>query len=146
MSESDTVLVVSVEDNPGDARLIEEGIGAANADVDLRVFTNGKAAMETLTGDGGVPPESVNLVLLDINTPGLSGIELLRRLRGTTQYGDVPVVTLSSSTSPEDIKHVYEAGGNAYLTKPTDPDEFIQTVADAVRFWIPTQTGAHSDD
>lgn len=146
MSESDAGLVVSVEDNPGDARLIEEGIEAVDAVVDLRVFTGGKAAMQALPGDGGISPESVNLVLLDINIPGLSGIELLQHLRGDAQYDDVPIVALSSSTNPEDVRRVYEAAGNAYLTKPSDPDEFIQTVADAVRFWMPTPAGAHSND
>lgn len=146
MSEPDTLLVVSVEDNPGDARLIEEGIDAAENEINLRVFSNGQKAMEALRNGSEIQPTSVNLVLLDINTPGLSGIEVLRRLRGDTQYNNVPVVTLSSSTNPEDIRHVYETGGNAYLKKPADPDEFIQTVADAVRFWIPAPHGAHNND
>ena len=49
----------------------------------------------------------------------------------------MPIVIVSSSENPEDIRRVYEESANAYLTKPTDPDEFIQAIAAAAQFWIP---------
>jgi CheY-like chemotaxis protein len=136
MRES-TPLVVSVEDNPADARLIEEGVATVGTDIDFRVYNNGQTATDRLTGDDGQDIESIDLVFLDINTPGKSGLEILRLLRGASQFDVVPIVTVSSSENPDDIQRVYDAAANAYLTKPTDPDEFIQTIAAAVRFWIP---------
>lgn len=144
MSES-TPLVVSVEDNPADARLIEEGVAAVGTDIDLRVYNNGQTAIDRLTGDDGPPPESIDLVFLDLNVPGKSGLEILRLLRGASQFDVVPIVTVSSSENPDDIQRVYGAAANAYLTKPTDPDEFIQTIAAAVRFWIPTLSTPTND-
>lgn len=141
-----TPLVVSVEDNPADVRLIEEGVAAVGGAVELRVYNNGQRAVEALTGDGEVPAESVNLVLLDLNLPGKSGLEILRLLRDDPQFNCVPVVTVSSSENPDDIRRVYDASANAYLTKPSDPDEFIQAIAAAVRFWIPSVTTSPTDD
>ena len=138
-------LVVSVEDNPADVRLIEEGVSAAGDDIELRVFNNGQRAVEQLLG-GGVSVEAISLVLLDMNTPGKSGLEILRLLRDDPQFDVVPVVTVSSSENPEDIRRVYDASANAYLTKPSDPDEFIQAIAAAVRFWIPSVATASTND
>lgn len=145
MSDS-TPLVVSVEDNPADVRLIEEGVATVGCDVELRVYNNGQRAVEALTGDGEVPKESVKLVLLDLNLPGRSGLEILRALRDDPRFNGVPILTVSSSENPEDIRRIYDASANAYLTKPSDPDEFIQAIAAAVRFWIPSVTTSPTDD
>lgn len=139
MSES-TAIVVSVEDNPADTRLIKEGIRAVDSDVELRVYSNGQNAVDRLLGDGERSPARIDLLLLDINLPGKSGLEILRLLNGEPQYNGVPIVAVSSSKNPEDIQRVYEASANAFLSKPSDPDEFIQTIAAAVRFWIPSST------
>jgi Response regulators consisting of a CheY-like receiver domain and a winged-helix DNA-binding domain len=145
MSEA-TPLVVSVEDNPADVRLIEEGVAAVGGDIELRVFNNGLRAVEELTGDGDLPVESIKLLLLDLNIPGKSGLEILRLLREDPQYDTVPIVTVSSSENPEDIRRVYDASANAYLTKPDDPDEFIQAIAAAVRFWMLSLTNTPTHD
>lgn len=146
VADSTTSLVVSVEDNPADVRLIEEGIAAVDGDIDLRVYNNGRTAIERLTGDGGVPTEPIDLLLLDLNIPDKSGLEILRLLRGDSQFDSVPIVAVSSSQNPEDVRRVYEESANAYVTKPADPDEFIQSVAAAVRFWIPSTPNPHDDD
>jgi chemotaxis family two-component system response regulator Rcp1 len=145
MSEP-TPLVVSVEDNPADVRLIEEGVAAVDQDIDFRVYNNGRNAIEQLTGDGGVPAESVQLVLLDLNIPGKSGLEILRYLRKDPELDAVPVLTVSSSENPDDIRRIYEASANAYLAKPTDPDEFIQMITAAVRFWMPPTSKSTTND
>jgi chemotaxis family two-component system response regulator Rcp1 len=145
MSEP-TPLVVSVEDSPADVRLIEEGVAAVDQDIDFRVYNNGRNAIEQLTGDGGVPAESVQLVLLDLNIPGKSGLEILRYLRKDPELDAVPVLTVSSSENPDDIRRIYEASANAYLAKPTDPDEFIQMITAAVRFWMPPTSKSTTND
>lgn len=141
-----TRIVVSVEDNPGDVRLIQEGVAAVDADIDLRVYNNGQTAIEALIGDEAVIAEPVDLVLIDLNIPGRSGLEILRLLRGDPQFESVPIVAVSSSENPEDIQRVYEESANAYVTKPADPDEFIESIAAVVRFWIPALTNAPTND
>ncbi|WP_299268002.1 response regulator [Halorientalis sp.] len=132
--------VLAVEDNPGDVRLLEEGVGAADASLELHVCNNGRLAIERLTGDGGPAPDHPDLVLLDLNLPGKSGLEVLQAIRDDTQFDTVPVIVVSSSENPDDVRGVYEHAANAYVTKPADPDEYIEAVAAAVQFWIPGVT------
>lgn len=138
VTESDTLCIVSIDDNPGDARLIEEGVTAVGTELELRSYDNGRQAIDGLTGDDSLSAESIDLVLLDLNLPGTSGFEILKQLRGKSTFDAVPIVVLSSSRNPDDRRRVYEYSANAYVTKPTDPDEFIQTIGSAVRFWVPS--------
>lgn len=129
--------VVAVEDNPGDVRLVEEGVAAAATGVDLRVIKSGREAIERLTSlDAGDSGEHPDLILLDLNLPGRSGFDVLRPVRTETDFRDVPVVVVSSSQNQDDITRVYELSGNAYVTKPSDPDDYIEMIAAIVDFWI----------
>lgn len=141
-TDPDTLCVVSVEDNPGDVRLIEEGIAAVDRDIELVHYRNGERALETFTGTGDDSAVRPDLLFVDMNLPGTSGVEILRRLRQERPDDSLPVVVLSSSENPEDVRRAYAESANAYLTKPTDPDAFIQQVVAAVRFWL---TATQSD-
>jgi chemotaxis family two-component system response regulator Rcp1 len=133
----DSVLhVAAVEDNPGDVRLIEEGIAAAPIDVDLHIEHNGSRAIEWLTSDDRSDEPCPDLIFLDLNLPGKSGFEVLTAIRTETTDRDIPVVILSSSQNSGDIDRAYELGANAYMTKAADPDQHIQSVVAAVNFWI----------
>jgi len=129
--------VVSIEDNPGDIRLIEEAITAVDSDIELVQYSNGQRALTEFTEAAERPSEQFDLLLLDMNIPGKSGLEILQWLRGECSDDALPVAVVSSSENPEDIRRVYEESANAYIKKPADPDEFIERIAGAVRFWVP---------
>lgn len=133
--------MVAVEDNPADVRLIEEGIDASGIELDLHVINSGQRAVERLTRvddePEGRPP---SLVLLDLNLPGKSGLEVLAAIRTESSFQDVPVVVVSSSQNSDDIERAYDSAANAYLEKPADPDEYIQTIDAALDFWLTTIT------
>ncbi len=82
----------------------------------------------------------------ELSLPGTSGLEILRYLRKDSELDAVPILTVSSSENPDDIRRVYESSANAYLTKPTDPDEFIQMITAAVRFWMPPISSSTTND
>jgi len=145
-ADTTTPLVVSVEDNPADVRLLEEGVATVDGDIEVRVFNNGQTATQHLIGDERMATEPIDLVFLDLNIPGKSGLEILRHLRGDPQFDTVPIVVVSSSDNPEDIQRVYEESANSYVTKPADPDDFIQSIAAAVRFWMPETTNTSTHD
>jgi CheY-like chemotaxis protein len=86
------------------------------------------------------------LILLDLNLPGKSGVDVLQTVRDESRFSSVPVVVVSSSENPDDIRRVYERSANAYVTKPTDPDEYIQMIVATVRFWIATVNTQTTDD
>jgi CheY-like chemotaxis protein len=139
MSESEieatTPCVLAVEDNPADVRLIEEGIDEVSVDLELEVINNGQRAVERLARSE--TNRSPDLIFLDLNLPGKSGFEVLATIRAETKFLDVPVVVVSSSEKAADIDRVYDSEANAYVVKPVDPDEYIETIESAIEFWIP---------
>lgn len=137
--------VVAVEDNPGDVRLIEEGVTAADPELELHVHNNGTGAIEWIL-DEKASGERLDLILLDLNLPGKSGFEVLQAVRDQPRFSSVPIVVVSSSEDPDDVRRVYERSANAYITKPTDPDEYIEMIVAAVRFWIATEKTHPTDD
>jgi CheY-like chemotaxis protein len=139
--------VFIIEDNPADARLVEEGIEATGIDIDFEIIPNGQQAIERLTAiDSEAAKTHPDLILLDLNLPGKSGFEVLAAVRNETAFQDVPVVVVSSSESPEDIKRTYESEANAYVTKPADPDRYIGMIEASVDFWIANVTSSSTNE
>ncbi|ESS09028.1 MAG: HoxA-like transcriptional regulator [uncultured archaeon A07HN63] len=138
-ADSPVPRVIAVEDNPADVRLLREGIAAAETTLELTVFNNGQNAADHLAAIApDAADEHPDLILLDLNTPGRSGFELLELIRTDTAFQAVPVVIVSSSKNPQDIDRAYEQSANAYATKPADPDEHIRMIDATIEFWIAT--------
>ena len=76
-----------------------------------------------------------DLIVLDLSLPGMSGLELLRRLKAGESTRGVPVVVFSSSPDPDDIVKAYEAGANSYVVKPGELDDFIIKLAEMTMYW-----------
>lgn len=145
--EMSTPRLFAIEDNPADVRLLKEGVDAAGVDLDLNVINSGGEAIERLTAiDPDSPEVKPDLVFLDLNLPGKSGFDVLESIRTETAFQDVPVVVISSSENSDDIRRVYESAANAYVTKPADPDEYIQMIEAAIDFWITNVTLSLNDD
>lgn len=136
-SSSEAINILLVEDNPGDVRLIREAFKEAEKETEFHTITNGGEAIDFLTSqatdDSITPPD---LVLLDLNLPGSDGCEVLESIRDTQQIQPLPVIMLTSSGANEDVIRCYDASANAYLTKPTNPDEFVALVKTVEQFWF----------
>ena len=129
--------VLLVEDNPGDARLAREAFGSADGETTLDVVTDGDDAVEHLLRDSRAGAATLpDLVLLDLNLPGRDGHEILDTIRCDSRLRRLPVVMLTSSRAAEDVEKCYDADANAYLSKPTDPDEFVDLAEAVQEFWF----------
>lgn len=130
----DAIDILLVEDNPGDVRLTQEAFKTADHEVTLQTVANGDDAVEFLrqSAESSLP----DLVLLDLNLPGRHGCEVLEEMRDDPQLNPLPVIVLTSSNAEEDIVRCYDASVNAYLTKPTAPDEFISLIDSIEEFWL----------
>lgn len=115
--------VLYVEDNPANVRLMEEVLGDM-ADISLVSAHNGE--MGVLLAREYRP----DVILLDINLPGLNGYEVLAELRAGDSTRDVPVIAVSANAAPHDIRKGKAAGFRAYLTKPIDIDELMVELND----------------
>jgi len=133
------VEILLVEDSAGDARLMQEAFKGLSSPTKLHVVRDGVEAMSFLRREGahGQAPRP-QLVLLDLNLPRRDGREVLALIKADPQLKDIPVVVLSTSASPEDVRHCYGLHANSYLTKPADLDEFFQVVDTIERYWLKT--------
>jgi signal transduction histidine kinase/ActR/RegA family two-component response regulator len=119
--------VLYVEDNPANQILVEQLITRRP---DLRVIC-------ATTGNLGITFARANqpeVILMDINLPGISGIEAMKILRTDLSTKDIPVVAVSANAMPHDVEEAMQAGFFRYLTKPIQVDEFMQTLDAALKF------------
>lgn len=129
--------ILLVEDNPGDIRLTEEAFKEGRIENNIYVTKDGIEALEFVRNEGEYEDAPrPDLVLLDLNLPRKNGDEVLEVLKGDDDLKCIPVVVLTSSKAEEDIVKSYRHHANAYLTKPIDPDEFIETIRSFEEFWF----------
>ena len=126
---SGPVLVLVVEDNPGDVDLIRDALSDVN--IDLRVATDGVLALEHLRAATELP----NFVLLDLNLPRKDGREVLREMKADPRLRRIPVVVLSSSDAERDLRDAYDLGASCFVKKPADLDAFFEAIRGIEQFW-----------
>lgn len=126
-----------VEDNPGDVRLVEEAFADASLTNTLHVVGDGEAALDFVhrRGEHADAPRP-DLVLLDWGLPKVGGEEVLTEIKDDADLANIPVVVLSGSEAQEDVVRSYSEQANAYITKPVEPDTFIETVRSLEEFWL----------
>ena len=117
--------VLYVEDNPANMELVEELIGRF-PNIRLTTAVNGAVGIDLARAT--LP----QVILLDINLPGISGTKVLRMLREDPTTAHIPVIALSANAMPRDIEKGLEAGFFRYLTKPIKIKEFMETLEEAL--------------
>jgi CheY-like chemotaxis protein len=125
--------VLLVEDSPADARLFH--LAAEGKPIRVSLARDGEAAFERLGSpdlEGGPP---MRLVVLDLGLPVASGLELLRRLKGSEALRAIPVVVLSCSACAKDVAEAYGLGAASYVVKPADLDGYLRTIGPLIEYW-----------
>ena len=129
--------VLLVEDDPGDVLMTREAFADNKVVNRLAVVSDGVSAMEYLRRQGehsGAP--TPDLILLDLNLPRMSGLEVLHELKQDETLRTIPVVVLTTSEAEEDIVRSYALHANAYVTKPVDFERFIEVVRQIDDFFV----------
>ncbi len=131
--------IILVEDNESDAEVARRAIERSNPTNTLVVVGDGLSAAEMLLGAPGKPPcARPKLMMIDINLPGLDGIELLTRIRSNPDLRGMAVVMVSSSTEERDIRKAYDRGCNSYVTKPIDIRALQSLYVSVANYWTLT--------
>jgi CheY-like chemotaxis protein len=131
MPVDQTTTLLLVEDDPGHARLIERNLQRAHLPYAITILRDGQAALDyVLPAQEGqdarhLPP---CLVLLDLNLPGCSGVEVLARLKNNIRTKHIPVIILTTTDDPHEMEQCYALGCNAYLTKPVAYEQFVEVI------------------
>jgi CheY-like chemotaxis protein len=116
-----------VEDNPANLQLVVQII-ARRPDLRLLSATNGTLGIELARAS------HPDVILMDINLPGMSGIKAMQILRADSATAHIPIVALSANAMPRDIERGLAAGFFRYLTKPIKVNEFMDTLDVALAF------------
>ncbi len=131
--------ILLVEDNPGDVRLMQETLKEGLPAKIIHLAEDGEGALRFLRGEKcyghAVKPD---IILLDLNLPGKSGLEILREIKEDEDLKHIPVIILTSSRADEDIMGAYRQHANCYIVKSFKISYFIEVVRAIERFWFST--------
>jgi CheY-like chemotaxis protein len=125
--------ILLVDDSEADVRLTIEALKEAKLHNHIHVANDGEAALEFLRKPGQRRPD---LILLDLNLPGLDGREVLAEIKNDPALAIIPVVVLTTSRAEEDVLRTYSLHANCYITKPVDLDQFVRVVQSIEEFWF----------
>ncbi len=129
--------ILIVEDDENEVLLLKRALKQAGVDVPTNVVVDGRAAIDFLDDahrrDDWRPPR---LVLLDLNLPRVSGLEVLRWARQHPLLRRLPIVVLTSSDEPSDIAEAYDLGANSYVVKPRRVADLDDVVRRFREYWL----------
>lgn len=125
------VSIVMVEDDEGHARLIERNIRRAGVNNEIVAFRDGTSALAYLLGADGTGEENSArslLILLDLNLPDMTGVDILAKVKSNTHLKRSPVIVLTTTDDQREIKRCYDLGANVYITKPVNYESFANAI------------------
>ena len=129
--------VLLVEDSPGDIRLTREAFREADGALRFHVVVDGMEAISFLRREGcHVYAPRPDLILLDLNLPGMDGRQVLAEIKQDDDLKTIPTVILTTSEGEGDVEALYHLRANCYLTKPVEFDAFEALVKSISDFWL----------
>ncbi len=140
MKDLQAVDVLIVEDNPNDAELTIRALKKQGLANKLFLVEDGAEALDFVFCRGNFKQRELSkplkVIFLDLKLPKVSGLEVLKEIKGNERTRKIPVVVVSSSREDPDIKTAYELGANSYVVKPVDFDSFISALSNTGLFWL----------
>ena len=133
-------VLLLVEDSPADVKILQRALAQAGRSIELVVLRDGQEAAAYVLRQGTFTNRPTwrrpDLIVLDLNLPRLTGQEVLRLIRSTPPFNLTPVVILSTSGRPEDVREAYTNGANIYIVKPLDFERFATILRTLSQMWL----------
>ncbi len=129
-------LILHVEDDDGDARVVARALSKADFDVRLERLVDGRAALESVEAMCSGAHEIPTMVLLDLKLPYATGFDILEAARKCEALACVPIVVFTSSNVEEDHQRCEQLGCTAYMVKPIDFGEFQNLIKNVCRKYV----------
>lgn len=141
------VRILLVEDNLGDVVLTQRAFKEVKIATQIAVARTGEEAVAMLRREGDwAALELPDLILLDLNLPKMSGLEVLQIIKTEESLRHIPVVVLSSSRAEQDVVRSYNLHANGYVTKPGSPESFTEVAQKLEQFWFTLVVLPDADD
>ncbi len=125
--------VLMVDDDEAEIDITRFALQNARPPLQFSGVTGGEALLENLRQEGGQATHP-NLILLDLNMPGLNGFDVLRELKSDPDLSGIPVIVFTTSDDQRDIIECYQLQANAFVTKPADLDDYEELILQIDRF------------
>jgi chemotaxis family two-component system response regulator Rcp1 len=137
LKELKSIKVLVVEDNLPDVVLVKEAFKESKRLIQVTVAKDGQEAMDCLRGEGRFHARlRPDVILLDLNIPKKSGLEVLAEIKSDFNLHNVPVIVMSESDLDEDIKRAYASHANFYIIKPHDLDRLFMAIRYVEKIWF----------
>ena len=133
--------IVVVEDSDEDFDTLREVAAAIGVTRTIHRVLSGGDCLALLRGEDNVYlPLLPVLIMMDLNSHGVDGREALMIIKADPHLKKIPVVVLTTSTSPKDVEYCYQAGANAYHVKPVRHDQYLLLLRSLMHYWLTTVT------
>lgn len=138
MKENRALRLLIVEDEPGDARLMQLAMQKNGYAVELHGASDGFEALRFLRREGAQFSRAPrpDMILLDLKMPGLSGLEFLAKIKQDQHLRAIPVVVITTSALDADVLAAYQCGAAGYVPKPTDINQFVAAIHQLGEYWF----------
>lgn len=133
--------ILLIEDSRADAKIIDRALREGDLAYRLTVIPDGRHALDYLFALRDEPAPSgrePDLILLDLNLPGLDGCQVLTQIKSDPYLCIIPVIILTTSHRDEDILQTYQAGANTFIPKPSEYSRYRELVATLHNYWVDT--------
>lgn len=138
--DAEPVVVLMVDDDDADVYSTKRAFREGRIANDFRRVSDANGLMDYLNQLETSSPKGVyprpHIVLLDINLPGLSGLEILKLLKSNKDYRSIPVVMLTTSDEERDVVESYELGASSYITKPVSAQGMLEIAKRFEGYWF----------
>ena len=133
MKSSATHLIFIVDDDPDDRQIILDAFLENSPQIDYVFIENAETLLENLYSDESDYPA---LILLDLNMPGMLGLQALKEIRNNKKFSQIPIIVLTTSTLNSERKTSYELGASCFLRKPDSYGELVEITSSIVKLWL----------
>ncbi len=140
MAIHDPISILMVDDDPDDRLLVADAFEANRMTGRLRFAEDGQGLMDYLNQRGRYhDPDRFprpDLILLDLNMPGMDGREALAEIKNDPRFRAIPIVVLTTSSQESDIRQTYDLGANSYIVKPMRFSDLVQAIGSLGSYWF----------
>lgn len=134
------IKIILVEDDPNDSQFIKLCLKKFVEPENFLHFENGADILDFIFKKGKFVNRAEDalpdLILLDLKTPKINGLEVLQKLKTDETTKSIPIVIITSSNEAKDLKYSYQYGANSFIVKPIDYEEFANTIESVGQYWV----------